>query len=460
MRRLLWLAVAAITAMLAVASSTAAAGARANTSESAQADVAVVSYAADYSVTHQEAQRRLDRIQPLQEILASIRTIESARLAGWGIDHTGTFTGWVWLTGDQPPTAAASRIAGGHTDVQIRTGATHTHAELLAAQTGLFQQQVGPTGHVTGGPETLQEIKRIVTYTSLDMRANAIEIGIDPALASTVPGGLTDTGPTAVTDEALQSKITEVTQQLQDHVDVSYIVEDGRGVSSAASFGAGENVRVEKGSEAFICTSGFTAQSNSGTYGIITAGHCGDNGPNETATIKMHNITLPHVNGWASVNADAQFHKIPTGSSHVLRDDYRCNVYRQVGWCDVADDIARSDMIDDYVCHTGRSSGITCGTVTNTSYQPTYTGACWSSGGDATSCNNVFVEVSGPTLKSCGGDSGGPWYRSGTAYGIHKGSNSDNKCFVTNVVAHFSAIDEVQDFLGVQILTNGNVTVS
>ena len=139
--------------------------------------------------------------------------------------------------------------------------------------------------------------------------------------------------------------------------------------------------------------------------------------------------------------------------------DYRCEINRRIGWCDVAGDIARNDMIDDYVCHTGRSSGMTCGTVINTSFQPRYSGACWSTGGHETDCNSVFVEVKGPSLKSCGGDSGGPWYRSGTAYGIHKGSNSGNNCSKTNVVAHFSAIREVENFLGIQILTDGNVTV-
>ena len=255
-RRLAWLAVAAITGMLAVASTTTpATGAEAADEE--PADGAVASYAADYSVTSQEAQRRLDRIQPLQEILASIRELESARLAGWGIDHTGTFTGWVWLTGNEAPSAAAATIADTHTDVQIRTGATHTRAELLAAQQSLFQD-VGPTGQVTDGPET--QIQRIVTFTSISMRNNAIRIGIDPGLASTVPGGLADPGPVAVTDEALQAKVTEVTQQLQDHINVKYTIEDGRGVSSEESFAGGDNASVKKGKKTFACTSGFAAQ--------------------------------------------------------------------------------------------------------------------------------------------------------------------------------------------------------
>ena len=454
-RRLAWLAVAVITGMLAVTSSTATASAPTDTSAIAEpVDIAVASYAADYSVTHKEAQRRLDRIQPLQEILASIRKLESARLAGWGIDHTGTFTGWVWLTGDGAPSAGAAGVADAHADVQIRTGAVHRLAELLAAQTDLFED-VGPTGHITDGPESLARIKRVVTFTGIDMRANAIQIGIDPGLATTVPGGLTDASPITVTDETLQAKITEVTQQLQVHINVKYSVEDGRRMAPEASFAGGENIgSTEK------CTSGFAARKNGrGAYGIITAGHCGDNGPNETHTFRMWGVVLPHNYGWASVNADAQFHTIPTGSGHVLDDDYLCHNTPPINYCDVAGDIGRSGMIDDYVCHTGRSSGITCGTVVDTAYQPTYTGACRSSGNDATSCNRVFVKVEGSSLRSCRGDSGGPWYRNGTAYGIHMASNSSNDCSASGIFAIFSGIRDVENFLSVQILTGGSVTI-
>ena len=220
-RRLRWLSVTAITAALAVASSAATAGAQADTQE--PVDVAVASYASDYNVTHQEAQRRLDRIQHLQEILSSIRSLEAARLAGWGIDHTGAFKGWVWITGDQPPSTAATRIASAHTDVEIRTGATHSLAELLAAQGNLFHSS-GTTGHVTDGPDTTAQIKSIVTYTDVDVTANAILIGIDPGLATAVPGGLIDPGTIAVTDETLRAKITEVTQLLQDDISVPYVV--------------------------------------------------------------------------------------------------------------------------------------------------------------------------------------------------------------------------------------------
>ena len=437
--RLGCLAVVAIAAVLAVAANTAAAGTQANTPE--PVGVAVASYAKDYSVTHHEAQRRLDRIQPLQEILASIRELESARLAGWGIDHLGTFGGWVWLTGGQSPTAAASRIADAHTDVQIRTGAAHSLKALLAAQTGLFQD-VGPTGHVTGSPQTLAEAKRIVTYTDISVRANAIEIGIDPALASTVPGGLPNPGPAAVTDEALKAKITEVTQQLRDHIGVKYIVADGRGLSVHADFKGGEPVSSAEGT----CTSGFAAQERgTGTYGIITAAHCTSN---DTQSITMHQVTLSPVERSYGPNVDAQFQSIPTGQSHRLFDDYLCE---ERDPCDVTGDAPRSKMIDAYLCHYGRKTRETCGDVISIFYRP--------SSGCETTCNSSFVRVHGDSLKGCKGDSGGPWYYDGTAYGILSGGTKANDCQSGGKYLYFSPIQSVERILGVDILTNGYVDV-
>lgn len=67
-------------------------------------------------------------------------------------------------------------------------------------------------------------------------------------------------------------------------------------------------------------------------------------------------------------------------------------------------------------------------------------------------CNAVFVRVHGDSLRSCEGDSGGPWYRGSVAYGIHRGSNSGNDCSLTGVYASFSSVGEVEQFLGVDIL--------
>ena len=397
-------------------------------------DLAVSSYASEYSVSLTEAQRRLDRNQPIQEILASIRDLEAVRLAGWGIDHGSSFVGWVWLTGDDPPGVAAARVADAHTDVEIRTGANYTYAELQVAQDRLFRN--GATGRVNDGPAS--SIARMVTFTDIDMDANAVSIGIDPALASVVPGGLTDTGPVTVTDEAFRAKAAEVTAQLADDISVNYVVEDGRGLSVTTTFMGGEGMEG-----AHACTSGFTArQQGTSVYGIITAAHC-------DSPFNMHSVRLRSVIRQYGPNVDARFLSIPTGSSHRILDDYGCGRHP----CDVTGDISRSHMMDQYICHSGRRSGISCGNVISTSFRPRSAGFC------AVTCDSTFVRVEGEHLRGCSGDSGGPWYDRGIAYGIHNGNTDANNCHSEGKLAYFSAIRDVENSLGVNILTRGPITV-
>ena len=426
------LVAAALAAALTVQPGTAA-SATASPDAQPTPDPAVSFYAADYSVSLGEAQRRLNRIQPLQEILATIRDLESTRLAGWSIDHTVSFGGWVWLTGDNPPGSAAAAIAAVHADVEIRTGADHSHAELLAVQQRLFRN--GAVGRVNDGPTS--GVAAMVTFTGIDMAANAVRIGIDPALALAVPGGLTDTGPTTVSDEAFQVKAAEVAAQLQNDISVSYVVEDGRGLSDHATFIGGQGMSQ--------CTAGFTARHRgTGSHGIVTAAHC-------RGSISMHGVRLVPVVDRLGPDIDARFLSVPTGSSHRLLDEFVC---RGVLPCDVTGDISRNRMMGSYVCHYGKNSGYSCGTVTDIDHYPVgnYT-AC------SSRCDNTFVSASGPNLRGCRGDSGGPFYRGGVAYGIHMGGTDRSDCGSGNKHLVFSAIQRVERQLGVDILTRGPVTV-
>ena len=399
--------------------------------------LAVSSYASDYSVSLTEAQRRLDRIQPLQEILASIRDLESARLAGWGIDHGSSFGGWVWLTGDDPPDAAAAAVADAHADVRIRTGADHSHAELLAAHQRLFRN--GAVGRVNDGPAS--SVAAMVTFTGINMAANAVRVGIDPALAASVPGGLTDTGPATVTDETFQTKAAEVTEQLRGHINVNYVVEDGRGLSIHAGFMGGETIGG--------CTSGFVAkQPSTHLYGIVTAAHCTKT-PQQS--LSMHGVRLSPVTRQHGPYVDAMFLSVPTGSSHRLFDDFVCADGRV---CDVTNTYTRDqNMMNSYICHYGRRSRHSCGTVEDISYRPSHDDAC------ARRCGYTFVLVRGPLLKACYGDSGGPWYSGGFAYGIHGGGSDGADCVSTGKTAYFSTISRVEEWLGVVIQVGGTVTV-
>lgn len=272
------------------------------------------------------------------------------------------------------------------------------------------------------------------------MAANAVRIGIDPALAAVVPGGLTDTEPTTVTDEAFRAKAAEVTEQLRSQISVNYVVEDGRGLAADATFTGGQQIGE--------CTSGFTArQRGTNVYGIITAGHCTKT---PQASLSMHRVRLSPVVRLYGPYVDAQFQSIPTGSSYRLFDEFVCG---RVLPCDVAGDVSRFRMMGSYICHYGQNSGNSCGTVNDIYYRPPDSDSCEGE------CNNTFVAVTGPRLRTCEGDSGGPWYHGSAAYGIHGGGNGKEDCVSGNRLAYFSAIRDVENRLGVNILTRGPITV-
>ena len=465
-----------IAGLFAVSSTTASTVHAANSEESTpvepnpaaqSVDVAVASYALEYSVSHDEASRRLARIEAIQKILASIRGLEAARVAGWGINHRGGFMGWVLLTGGEPAGAEAAAVAAAHSDVEIRTGARHSYTELQAAQSGLAAQlfaaqnlsvgsgALGGTGAVgqagPGAPGDLGDsgvgagVAEVVMFMETDMAGNAVRIGIDPGLAS-------EGGPLGTVSElGFEQSAAAVAEVLQDHIEVAFTIADGRDIAPASNFQGGE--------EASSCTSGFTArQTGVGLYGIITAGHCGGDLPTDTAAVSMHGVSLPFVGGWLSATADAQFHSIPTpiSGSHYVADDFLCRdpaSYPNPS-CDVTGTIARTDMQDDYVCHRGKNSGISCGRVFSINYQPMWSKhPCLNSSGADVDCELVFVRVHGQFLRSCKGDSGGPHYRGGIAYGIHAASNGGTDCEGTGRTATFSAIREVEAFLGVDVLT-------
>ncbi|MCY3894124.1 MAG: hypothetical protein OXF65_12620 [Acidimicrobiaceae bacterium] len=424
-------------------------------------DPAVAAYAAEYGVTEAEATRRLDRIQPMQDILASIRELESSRVAGWGIDHAGTFTGWVWLTGDAPAIQASAAIADAHDDIEIRTGAAHTLAELLEAQDSFGNgSSIGAVGRVDN-QTSVTDCSAAVTFTAPDMGTNALHIGIDPALLrSDEPpelqgpgGGIGPVGgtdapaaPTSATDAELAALAAQMTAAYQGHIGVAYSIVDGRDYGETAMFDGGRAMST--------CTSGFAARQRiSGDYGIITAGHCLD-------AQRMHGVSLPWVTGYASTTADAQFHRIPSGSGHKLRSHFVYNQSTPPKSRAVRAKESWSAMLGDFVCHTGMVTGSTCGTVTNIYHRPTYAGACDADElGTPADCAARFVRVYGSGLKGCVGDSGGPWYRHATAYGIQMAATDKYDCTSAGKKLTFSAISHVETFLRVDILIAQNVTI-
>lgn len=419
----------------------------------------VAFYASDYSVTLAEAQQRLERIPELQEIVAVLHSLEADRLAGWDIDHHGPMTAWVRLAGSEPPSNAATELADAHSDVQIRTGAEVTFAALAAAQDQFgIGESVGPIGN-TGAADGVQiEVSDLITHTAVNMRSNALEIGIDTSRVPASPSGALDAlegrgpfGPVGSTGAATDGsdRLATINALLAPHIAVPYSVIEADPVEDQVAFEGGRRMSHNSA----VCTSGFTAyHSGDNRYGLITAGHC------NKRTWTTQGVTLAFNSRVYNASNDAAFYVIPEGQGHSATHKIRCSDNSGVTQTCSIHSIGpgRLFMMGHYVCHMGTNSGVSCGTVDNVRYQPNPSNGC---DGNGVTCSPVFIRASGPDMRNCSGDSGGPVYSYNAAYGIHKGGRANNSCTRSNSYIFFSGIRRVQNVLGVTVITSWPSTV-
>ena len=179
------------------------------------------------------------------------------------------------------------------------------------------------------------------------------------------------------------------------------------------------------------CTSGFSVQNGSGTRGVLTAGHC-DN------SLSFNSRSLPFQSEAYSGSYDVQWHTGPA-ELHVVNRiwdglfDTTTPYYRFI----TGTRPRAQQFVGEVVCKYGMTSGPTCGTISSTTFAPSYV-----PGAAAT----FIVVTSSIQDQSQPGDSGGPWYSGETAYGIMSGH------FTANFDAIYMAIDYISA-LGVSVLT-------
>ena len=176
------------------------------------------------------------------------------------------------------------------------------------------------------------------------------------------------------------------------------------------------------------CTSGFSVEDGEGTSGITTAGHCGESQAYDGTDLDFEEEK-------EETNYDIQWHTAPGFT-----------VTNEIQWWEtgstreITDTVGRSSQsVGDYVCKYGKTSYYTCGYISDTSF--------WPSGLSAT-----FIRVDntgGYDDLSSGGDSGGPWFLSGDAYGTHVGAPSSD----TND-AIYMAVNYISPGIGVNVMTS------
>lgn len=189
----------------------------------------------------------------------------------------------------------------------------------------------------------------------------------------------------------------------------------------------GGGLHQTAGVAAHSCTTGFVAYlgNDRNRLGVLTADHCRDimwyrgvDAPNYPIQLNVP----PGYEAW-NANMDLQW---MMGDHIIVGQFYADNstaVRNVTGYRSQANTTQANDWFGtkgSFICHYGKTSGYSCGEVIDTDSAPAY-----SCNGQA--CNDVFVEVrnkvvTGETQLACGdGDSGGPWFANGVAFGIHSG---------------------------------------
>ena len=176
-----------------------------------------------YGVTRPQARLRLARIPALQALLDEILAIETGRIAGMAVDHYGTFGAWVWLKGDDAPKARTAELVVANDDLELRTGAAHTYFELRDATDEISDiLDIGPMAH---DPDRLDWL---VHFVDVDMRANRVEIGVDPGHETRILRVPVDADRARATDQEVRAAIRAIEEAVESLVSVPYTVTDAR----------------------------------------------------------------------------------------------------------------------------------------------------------------------------------------------------------------------------------------
>lgn len=187
-----------------------------------------------------------------------------------------------------------------------------------------------------------------------------------------------------------------------------------------------EQLALSGGATLSTCTAGFTVRRSTGELGISTAAHCGN-------TQRFSGVVLPFRGEDQSGNQDVQWH-----SACDILDV--TNLFNSgIGMRAVTGTRHRNNQaIGSLVWKFGRTTGRTFGTIQTRNLRPS----------SVTSPAATFVRVDGGNNDlSSAGDSGGPWFVEGLAYGTHLGTlTADQNDAIYMPINYISS-------LGVSVLT-------
>lgn len=314
----------------------------------------------------------------------SLKAEFADRLAGLSVGHV-PFHIDILLTGDAPVADRVVQVAGSPVLVRFRTGAYATHRQLVVA---LALHQTEIRASLTQPPGI-----------GVDPRIGALVVMVARADAEAEPG------------DALRDRIARIAG-----VPVRIATLDAPDSDLADVQGGARLTGIDPGNgRRYACTSGFVVRRGSDSA-IVTAAHCPDNLVWTDAERREH--PLPFLGQWGWGYQDVQVNGSPVSLSPAFWSDTAKTISRRVTGQRSRDQTRAGDI----VCHRGERTGYSCAEV----WIPDFAPAGDLCGGG---CTPTWVGVRGPTCRS--GDSGGPVFLGGMAYGIVKGGSyrgGDGSC--------------------------------
>lgn len=334
---------------------------------------AAESYADGYGVSEDEAGRRLELQHEL--IAVAERVLEAAP-----DDYAAT-----WISHDD--------------DFQliIRYSSTEVPAEAVDVVT----ESDLPIVLEAGAPYSLEETDVIVGEASQILFEHGVEAGVGYDLATgefvlDMIGDPTDDNAIEIARASLPDELpAEIA-----HARINLISDQSiarRGGLDTRSPTAGGN-----------CTTGFVVQNANGLRGVMTSAHCADNREYkiwDESPVVWYPMTFAGERRTGT--QDHQWHTIP---GHAL--GAWMHGASLVDYNEVDRQVLRASQGGMYVCHRGRTTGWSCGTVNSISYAPPLYNC------NTYACAPVHVRVgpAGGNLRCDLGDSGGPVVRGPSAW--------------------------------------------
>lgn len=346
-------------------------------------------YAKDYGVSVDEAYNRLVRQAEMSAVRETFAVQFPESYAGSNIEHTGEHRLVIHLTPAAERSAARALVQrsslGSHVSLRF-------DAPLNAGQIVEAVQSADVSSAVTG----------VVEGVGYDMKSRSLVAEVH------TPEGHGQRSPTAGPHGTVVA-----TLESGRSVSLPLIQKVSNGAPAGDGYRGGVDLRIVASGITYICTSGFNVVTSGGTRGMTTSAHCRD-----SQTYQLFGST-----SWSAMTfqaaslaqtSDLQWHTTSTQPGWAFYGSSTSSTVSVTGR------VLRTSQAGDYVCHRGQRTENSCGTVTDVAFAPSYSGACGSSG----SCFAAFAKVEGPNLRCYPGDSGGPVYSGGLAYGWYKGQSS------------------------------------